>query len=270
MKYDVLLPLILFFVSLITLFLYEKSALKVKSLFGENKFRTRDAVLIVLLMGIMVTVIAFIPQLAIMALILFVYALFLFLFTYILSPKWYLAIFPPILFLFFYFFYWNIYLIDIFAILFVVSISLFLGRLFTWKSTIAFVTLLIIMDIIQVFVTQNMVVSAKKMFDLQLPTMIIVPTFPVKGYIILGLGDILLTSLLSIQTLRKYGKRFGLASCMSIAIVFFLAETALLNYAFGFFPATVMIASGWVIVLVTRYLYEKLYNGSSLNTTEKD
>ncbi|MCK5625461.1 hypothetical protein KAI11_01250 [Candidatus Bathyarchaeota archaeon] len=270
MKCDVLLPLILFFVSLITLFLYEKSALKVKSLFGENKFRTRDAVLIVLLMGIMVTVIAFIPQLAIMALILFVYALFLFLFTYILSPKWYLAILPPTLFIILYFFYWNIYLSDVFAILFVVSISLFLGRLFTWKSTAAFVTLLVIMDIIQVFVTQNMVVSAQKMLDLQLPTMIIVPTFPVKGYIILGLGDILLTSLLSIQTLRKYGKRFGLASCMSIAIVFFLAETALLNYAFGFFPATVMIASGWVIVLVTRYLYEKLYNGSSLNTTEKD
>ena len=265
MTFDVILSLILFFVSLVTLFLYDKSEVKVKSLFGENKFRTRDAVLIVLLMGIMVTVIAFTPQLAIMVLILFVYVLFLFLFTYVLSSKWYLAILPPILFLLFYFFYWNIYLIDIFAILFVVSISLFLGRLFTWKSTVAFVTLLIIMDIIQVFVTQNMVVSAQKMFDLQLPTMIILPTFPVNGYIILGLGDILLTSLLSIQTLRKYGQSFGIASCVSIAIVFFLVQTVLLNYAFGFFPATVMVAGGWIIVLVIRYLYEKLCNRSSLN-----
>ena len=124
MEFDVILSLILFFVSLGTLFLYDKSEVKVKSLFGENKFRTRDAVLIVLLMGIMVTVIAFTPQLAIMVLILFVYTLFLFLFTYVLSSKWYLAILPPTLFLIFYFFYWNIYLIDIFAILFVVSITL--------------------------------------------------------------------------------------------------------------------------------------------------
>jgi presenilin-like A22 family membrane protease len=258
MEFDVILSLILFFVSLGTLFLYDKSEVKVKSLFGENKFRTRDAVLIVLLMGIMVTVIAFTPQLAIMVLILFVYTLFLFLFTYVLSPKWYLAILPPTLFLLFYFFYWNIYLIDIFAILFVVSISLFLGRLFTWKSTVAFVTLLIIMDIIQVFITQNMVASAQKMIALQLPTMIIVPTFPVKGYIILGLGDILLTSLLSIQTFRKYGKRFGIISCGSISFVFFLAQTVLLNYALGFFPATVMVAGGWIIVLVIRFLSEKL------------
>lgn len=257
MRLDVLLSLILFLVSLITLFLYDKYEVKVKSLFGENKIRTRDAVLIVLMMGTMITIIAFIPQLALMVLILFTYALLLFLFTYVISPKWYLAILPPALFIIFYFFYWNIYLSDIFAILFVVSISLFLGRLFTWKSTVAFVTLLIIMDIIQVLVTQYMVVSVEKMLELQLPTMIIVPTFPLEGYAILGLGDILLTSLLSIQTLRKYGKRFGLASCMSIAIVFLLVETVLLNYELGFFPATVMIASGWIIVLVIRYLHEK-------------
>jgi hypothetical protein len=113
------------------------------------------------------------------------------------------------------------------------------------------------MDIIQVLITQYMVVSAEKMLELQLPTMIIVPTFPLEGHAILGLGDILLTSLLSIQTLRKYGKRLGLASCLSIAIVFFLVETVLLNYEFGFFPATVMIVSGWIIVLVIKYLHEK-------------
>jgi presenilin-like A22 family membrane protease len=261
MRFDVILSLILFFVSLITLFLYEKYAVKVNSLFGENKFRTRDAVLMVLMMGTMVTVIAFIPQRALMVLFLFVYVLLLFLFTYVISPKWYLAILPPALFLLFYFFYWNIYLSDIFAIVFVVSISLFLGGLFTWKSTIAFVTLLVIMDILQVLVTQHMVVSAEKMLELQLPTMIIVPTFPLEGQAILGLGDILLTSLLSIQTLRKYGKRFGIVSCMSIAIVFLLVETLLLNYAFGFFPATVMIASGWLIVLITRYINKKYGKG---------
>jgi presenilin-like A22 family membrane protease len=208
-------------------------------------------------MGAMITIIALIPQLAIMVLFLFVYALLIFLFSYVLSPKWYLAPLPPVLFLLFYFFYWNIFMSDIFAILFVISISLFLGRLFTWKSTVVFVTLLVIMDIIQVFITQYMVVSAEKMLELQLPTMVIVPTFPLEGYAILGLGDILLSSILSIQTSRKYGKRLALASCTSIALVFLLIETLLLNYDVGFFPATVMITSGWIIVLIVRYLHEQ-------------
>jgi presenilin-like A22 family membrane protease len=208
-------------------------------------------------MGAMITIIAIIPQLAIMVLFLFVYALLIFLFSYILSPKWYLAPLPPVLFILFYFFYWNIFISDLFAILFVISISLLLGRLFTWKSTGVFVTLLVIMDIIQVFITQYMVVSAEKMLELQLPTMIIVPTFPLEGYAILGLGDILLSSILSIQTLRKYGKRLALASCASIALVFLIVETLLLNYDFGFFPATVMIASGWIVVVVVRYLHEQ-------------
>jgi hypothetical protein len=261
MKLDVFLSLILFLVSSATLFLYDKYEASVKFLFGENKFRTRDAVLIVITMGFMITIIAFIPQLAIMILILFVYALLLFLFSYVLSTKWYFAILPPTLFLTLYFFYWNIYLSDLFAILFVISISLFLGRLFTWKSTIVFVILLVIMDVIQVVITQYMVISAEKMLELQLPTMIIVPTFPLDGYAILGLGDILLTSLLSIQTLRKYEKTIGLAVCMSIAGVFLIIETVLLNYAVGFFPATVMIVSGWILVLVIRFLYTKQGKG---------
>lgn len=257
MRFDVFLSLILLVVTLITLFLYHKFEVKVKSLFGENKFRTRDAALMVLTMGAMITLIALIPQRAIMVLFLFVYALLIFLFSYVLSSKWYLAPLPPVLFILFYFFYWNIFMSDIFAILFVISISLFLGRLFTWKSTVVFVTLLVIMDIIQVFITQYMVVSAEKMLELQLPTMVIVPTFPLEGYAILGLGDILLSSILSIQTLRKYGKRFALASCASIALGFLLIETLLLNYDVGFFPATVMIASGWIIVLIVRYLHEQ-------------
>jgi presenilin-like A22 family membrane protease len=257
MRLDIVLSLILLLVSLITLFLYDKYKVKIKSLFGENKFRTRDAVLIVLMMGIMVTIIAVIPQFALMVLILFTYALLLFIFSYVISPKWYLALLSPALFLALYFFYWNIYLSDLFALLFVISIALFLGRLFTWKSTVAFVTLLVVMDFIQVLITQYMVISAGKMLELQLPTMVIIPTFPLEGYAVLGLGDILLTSLLSIQTLRKYGKRLAVASCVAMAIVFLFVETLLLNYEVGFFPATVMIAGGWIIILVIRFLYKE-------------
>jgi len=207
-------------------------------------------------MSAMITIIAFIPQQAIMILFLFSNSLLLLLFTYLIIPKWYLAVLTPALLITLYFFYWNVHFSNIFAIIFVLSISIFLGSLFTWKSTAAFVTLLMIMDIIQVLGTKFMVVSVEKIFVLQLPTIIVVPTFPLEGQAILGLGDILLTGLLSIQTMRKYGKKIGYASCISIAVVFLLTETVLLNFKLEFFPATVMIAGGWLLVLVIRYIYK--------------
>jgi len=207
-------------------------------------------------MSAMITIIAFIPQQAIMILFLFSNSLLLLLFTYLIIPKWYLAVLTPALLITLYFFYWNVHFSNIFAIIFVLSISIFLGSLFTWKSTAAFVTLLMIMDIIQVLGTKFMVVSVEKIFVLQLPTIIVVPTFPLEGQAILGLGDILLTGLLSIQTMRKYGKKFGYASCISIVVFFFLTETVLLNFELEFFPATVMIAGGWLLVLVIRYIYK--------------
>lgn len=257
MRLDLLLPLILFLISVIVLFIYSKYEMKVRSLFEEKEIRTQDAVLMVVVMGIMITIMAFIPQQAMMILILFANSLLLLLFTYVIAPKWYLAVSTPALFIALYFFHWNMNLSNIFAIIFILTISIFLGSLFTWKSTVAFITLLIIMDIIQVLGTKFMMVSVEKMLVLQLPTMIIIPTFPMKGQVILGLGDILLTNLLSIQTYRRYGKIFGYASCISIAVVFLLAETVLLNLELGFFPATVMIAGGWIIVLVVKYLYKR-------------
>lgn len=257
MRLDILLPLILFLISVIVIFIYSKYEMKVRSLFEGNEIRTKDAVLMVLAMGTMITIMAFIPQQAMMIIILFANSLLLLLFTYVITQKWYLAVSTPALFIILYFFHWNMNFSNIFAIIFILTISILLGSLFTWKSTAAFITLLIIMDIIQVLGTKFMMVSVEKILVLQLPTMIIIPTFPMKGQVILGLGDILLTNLLSIQTYRKYGKKFGYASCISIAVVFLLTETVLLNLELGFFPATVMIAVGWIIVLVVKYLYKR-------------
>jgi len=205
----------------------------------------------------MVTILVFVPERAMMIFFLFAYSTILFLFTYLLAPKWYLAVPIPVLFITLYLSpYWNIYLFNFFAIIFAVCISVYMGSLFTWKTTAAFVALLTIMDVIQVLITGYMVTSAKKSLELGLPVAIILPTFPYQGWwTILGLGDVFLFGLLSIQTTRKYGRNFGLTSIVTITIVFLLLQTILFNYDVESFPATVLVISGWLTSLGARYLY---------------
>jgi len=267
MKFDVSLPLVLFLITAAVLFLYTKFGEKVKSLLGGKEFTTRHTILLVVAMGTMITVLGWtiiqIPDMAIMVLFLYAYSMILFLFTYLVVPKWYLAVLTPALFIALYVLYrdtylWTPYLMNLFAITFAICISVYMGGLFSWKTTTLFVVLLTLMDIVQVLITGFMVESSKKMITLQLPVMIIVPTFPSEGYIMLGLGDIFLSGLLCIQTMQKYGKKFGLVSAGAIAIVFLLLETILINYNVGFFPATVFVISGWLTALGARYLFKSL------------
>jgi hypothetical protein len=207
--------------------------------------------------GIMVTVIVSIPQYAILGLFLFAYTAILFLFTYLLVPKWYLAAVLPALFLFLFHYYWNDYLLTIFAIIFGIGISIYMGSLFTWKTTAAFTALLTIMDVIQVLITGNMANAFGTALTLQLPAFIKLPTFPTVGITYLGLGDVFLFGLLSIQTTQKYGKNFGLKSIVLMTLVYLLLQTILLNYypLTNGFPATVLVVSGWLASLAARYLY---------------
>ena len=267
MIFDVSLPLAVFLITAAVLFLYTKLGQKVKSLLGGREFTTRDTVLLVVAMGVMVTVLGWtiiqIPALAIMVLFLYAYSMMLFLFTYLVVPKWYRAVLNPAFFITLFILFrdtyvWEAYLLNVFAIIFAICISVYMGGLFSWKTTALFVVLLTLMDIVQVSITGFMVESSKKMIALKLPVMIIVPTFPSEGYIMLGLGDIFLSGLLSIQTMQKYGKKFGLVSVAFIAVVFLLFETVLINFNVGFFPATVFVISGWLAALGARYLYKSL------------
>jgi hypothetical protein len=66
----------------------------------------------------------------------------------------------------------------------------------------------------------------------------------------LGLGDLFLTGLLSIQTTKKYGRRFAMLSVVSIATVFGIVEAFMLTYfSHQALPATVMIFGGWVLAV---------------------
>ena len=254
---DVLLPSVLFLIAVATIFLYARFEKKVSSLFGGTELRIGHVVLLVAAIGIMVTILVFIPERAMMVFFLFVYSMILFLFTYLLAPKWYLAVPIPVIFIALYFSpYWNIYLFNFFAIIFAVCISVYMGSLFTWKTTVGFASLLTIVDVIQVLITRFTVVSAEKALELGLPVGIILPTFPYAGWTLLGLGDVFLLGLLGIQTTRKYGRNFGLASIVSMTVVFLLLQTILLNTGVESFPATVLVVSGWLTALAARYLYK--------------
>jgi hypothetical protein len=69
------------------------------------------------------------------------------------------------------------------------------------------------------------------------------------------LGDVFFLGLLGIQSTRKYGRKFGLASIATMAFVFFLFQTFMLNSTIQDFPATVFVISGWLTALAARQLY---------------
>lgn len=251
MLFDVVLPSTVSIIIVAIVFLYGKFETKMKSLFEEREFRIRDVVFLVIAMGVMVTIIAFIPQQAILILFLAAYSLVLFLFAYVAVEKWYFAVLPPILFVALYLSpLWGVELADLFAIVFAVSISVYLGGLFSWITVLVFAGLLTVLDVIQVFGTGYMVRTATKFIQLRLPIMINVPTFPIAGWVGLGLGDILLAGLLGIQTVKKYGRRAGVASAVSIGFAFFLFEIIVSYIEFAdFFPATLVVVFGWLLGL---------------------
>ena len=253
---DVFLSSVLFLIGVTVVFLYSRLDEKVDSLLGGQELQLKHVVLLVAAMGAMVTVLVFVPEQSMLVLFSFAYVVALFLFTYLLVPKWYVAVVPPVLFILSFLYFWNIYLFNLFAIIFGISISVYMGSLFNWKTTIGFVSLLTVIDIIQVLVTRFTVASAQKALELGLPIGVMLPAIPfTDNYTFLGLGDIFFLGLLGIQSTQKYGRKFGLASIATMAVVFFLFQTFMLNSPIQDFPATVFVISGWLTALVARLLY---------------
>jgi len=257
---DILLSTVIFLIGPVIVFLYSRLDKKVNSLFGGQELRLEHIILLVAAMGAMVTVLVFLPEQSILALFSFAYVVTLFLFTYLFVPKWYLAIVTPVLFILAFLYCWNIYLFNFFAIIFGISISVYMGSLFTWKTTLGFVSLLTIVDVIQVLITRFTVASAQKALELGLPVGLKLPTIPFTGScMFLGLGDVFFLGLLGIQSTQKYGRKFGIASIAIMAFVFFLFQTLLLNSTIQDFPAPVFVISGWLASLAARHLY-RLFN----------
>ncbi|MGC8938899.1 MAG: hypothetical protein ACP5IM_01485 [Candidatus Bathyarchaeia archaeon] len=128
--------------------------------------------------------------------------------------RFYMAVLPPALFLCLYLFFsgtpvWFPYLINVYGVIFAVLVIIYIGSVFTWKSTLIFVALLTLMDVILVLFTGSMVSAARHVSSLRLPILVtipIVPTVTVDGntlYMSLGLGDFFFAGLIGIQTVKK-------------------------------------------------------------------
>lgn len=185
------------------------------------------------------------------------------------KERWYLAVLPPALFISLYIFFsrtplWFPYLLNLYGIVFAVLIILYLGSLFTWKTTLFFAGILTFMDITLVLLSGAMVSAATHVSGLRLPVMITLPTVPEiiteygKIHMSLGLGDFFFAGLLALQTLKKFGKELAVLSVIGMAASFFVFEAFLLNYRLEAFPGTLMIISGWIIVCLTFVLWKNL------------
>jgi len=85
LAFDVAMPIALFLVTLAAMLLSKRVEGKLKSTFEEREFRTRDTVLLVVMISIAVSIVVFVPQMALKALFLFSYASLLFTFSYLFS-----------------------------------------------------------------------------------------------------------------------------------------------------------------------------------------
>lgn len=338
MKFDVAMPLMLFAVTMVAVFLDRKVQGKLKTVFEEREFRVRDAVMLVAGVGVMVSLIVFVPQTAVMVLFLFAYSMLLFIFVFLFSDfgksaarifcsvflaasflaalvclvgfgvrgtvlygalgffclfgfaflalaweegrvsrgeRWYLAVLPPTLFVFLYLsfsrtLFWFPYLLDVFGAVFSVLVVLYLGSLFTWRTSVVFVGLLTAVDVVLVLFTGSMVSAASHVYGLRLPVLISLPAVPSIMtdwgvlYMSLGLGDFFFAGLLAVQTLRRFGKGSAVLSVVAMCVSFFVFEVVMLNFELTAFPGTLMIVCGWLLVVLWKRLGTKSLSRSGL------
>ncbi|MDH7563592.1 MAG: hypothetical protein QHH24_01735 [Candidatus Bathyarchaeota archaeon] len=333
MYFDVAMPLTLFAVVLASIFLDKKAEKKLKATLEEKKFQTRDAVMLVASISVAVSLVVYVPQMAIVIMFLFAYSMLLFIFTYLFSDvkklraqlflllsigicllavlaswlgfitdeamaywalyyfgslaalaavaavyeskrvdekeRWYIAALPPTMFVGLYLFFsqsplWFPYLLNVYGIVFALLIILYLGSLFTWKTSLVFAVLITIMDIILVLFTGTMVSAAKQVSGLMLPILVSMPTVPeimLEGrrlYMSLGLGDFFFAGLLTVQALRRYGKASALLSLAAMAISFFIFEILMLNFEWQALPGTLMIICGWAPIALGAEIARKM------------
>jgi hypothetical protein len=333
MYFDIAMPLTLFVVTVIATFLNDRVEKKLKATFEEREFGVKDAVMLVAAISVAVSLMVFVPQMAVMTIFLFAYSSLLFIFTYIFSDfqktkaqffcatflivsflaatvsllsmgvlegmpaygavafyclfgfsfvalvfeevrtnvgrRWYLAVLPSALFIILYAFYgrshiWFPYLLDMYGIVFAILIILYLGALFTWKTTILFAGLLTAADTILVLVTRTMVSAATHVSALRLPVLVILPTIPAitTSWGMLGLGDFFFAGLITVQTYKKYGKKLAFLSAVAMAASFFIFEALILTYKLSAFPGTLMIICGWLVVMLSMLLKRSKRNYS--------
>jgi hypothetical protein len=85
MRFDILMPAILFAVTLVAMFLGKKAEKKLESTIERREFKNRDVALLVAMIAVAVSIVVFVPSMMIMALFLFSYSSLLFTVSYAFS-----------------------------------------------------------------------------------------------------------------------------------------------------------------------------------------
>ncbi len=248
MNFDIVLPAVVFVIVALATTAYQGFEKRSTDVFRGRKLTVREIIIYVAIMGAMVTVIAFTPTFAVQIVFVGAYAYMLFTFAYILLRKWHISLVLPAVFILAYVFYPTSLVLNIFAATFAIIASVFMGVVFSWKTTLIFAALIMVMDVVQVFGTGLMLEAAQKMVDLKLPVAVQLPTYPFERGILLGLGDIFLSGLMAIQTSLRRGYKAGLVIAAAISIAIFVFEIFAFNGLFGSirgFPATVVVVLGW-------------------------
>ena len=259
--FDVVLPSILCLCTSSTLGLFLKYENKIRSAF-EGEFRCRDAILAVMMIGLSVIMVAVMPEQAVIFVFVLCFGALLFKLSRVFTERLCFSIITPALFIGLYFSSWNALFMNLFSTTAAVFSTVLLGGLFTretkakpklvpsprhFLSGLALYLILIVLaDITLVFGTGFMETAARKIAKLQLPLLVIVPTFPsMGGHAVLGLGDIFLSGLLGILTAKKMGRKPAILCILSISATVLVGETIMLNLNTGGLPATILVAAGW-------------------------
>lgn len=85
MRFDILMPAILFAVTLVAMFLAKKAEKKLEATIERREFKNRDVALLVAMIAVAVSIVVFVPSMMIMALFLFSYSSLLFTVSYAFS-----------------------------------------------------------------------------------------------------------------------------------------------------------------------------------------
>ena len=85
MEFDLAMPFVLFAITVAAMFLNKRVEGRLKKTFEEREFRNRDSAFFAVMVTVVVSVIIFVPEMAILTLFMFSYSTLLFTFSYIFS-----------------------------------------------------------------------------------------------------------------------------------------------------------------------------------------
>ena len=258
MHLDLILPTVSLVFLNVVVWAYPRVEHKTKRFMEEGEFTIKDAPGLALILAVAVVILAISPSALLLVLSMIGIGFVLNLISLIVTGNRWISVILPTIFYVCFFFFWNLKLLNIFALILAFGTSLILASAFSWRSSLAFIAVLTLIDVIHVFGTKMMVEVGQKGIQLGLPLMLLLPAYPAGGYLGFGLGDLFVASLITIRNWERFGGRAGLITSIHIAI--FLGLMIPIVGIFGALPATVFISAGWI----TSYLHIRIARNMGL------